>query len=323
MTDQPTCPRCGKPIHDMGYVCRSCATKATDALTVVATLAGEETTTIARLDQVNRTGGLLEPLEPWPKADSALYPTALPVNLDAAQRFHEAAGTLGGLAARIAAERGQTVAISGPCHHDTCRRITDRHGPLIAGPVCPDHGKHELAYVAGFLAEQVDWIRHRPDADRLLRSIVDNCAQLVAVVDRPADRWYAGTCDECGEALWPAAGVSTIRCDCGAEYDADERRTTMVEQLEEVWLGPDHCAHALSMLSIPTNASTIRTWAERGRLAPHPDSLPGRPRYRVGSVRELVVQMHAEQRERTLRAAVRNAELAARKAAQAKEPMSA
>jgi hypothetical protein len=325
VTDQPTCPRprCGRPIHDQGYVCRTCTDAIGDLLTVVALAAGEEVATIARLDHIARTGGQQDPpLEPWSTAEGALYPTPLPINLDADERFAAADLALYTAALAIEDERGIVMPITGPCRHHTCRLATDRTSRHL-GPACPDHARHPLGYVAAFLGQQLEWLRHRPNADTELGAIADACLQLIAVVDRPADRWYAGTCTQCGEDLWPAAGVSTVRCDCGAEYDADERRTAMLERLEEMWLGPEQAAHAMTALGLPVVASTIRTWAERHRLAPHPDSLPGRPRYRVGSVRELVRQMHAEQRHRTLKAAVRTAELAARRAARTKETMSA
>lgn len=324
MSDQPTCPRprCGRPIHDQGYVCRPCAGLIGDLLAVVVLAAGEEVATIAKLDAISRNGGLLEPLEPWPKAESALYPNPLPVNLDAAERFSSATMALETAARAIEAERGAVMALTGPCRHNTCRRIAEGM-VFIAGALCADHGRHPLAYVATFLAEQLEWLRHRPDANVELGEIGNACTQIIAVVDRPADRWYAGNCGECGDELWPAAGVGTIRCDCGAEYDADERRTWMLSQLEEMWLGAEQAAHAMTSLGMPVVASTIRTWAERHRLAPHPESLPGRPRYRVGSVRELVRQLHADQRERTLRAAVRAAEVADRRSRRAKEMMGA
>jgi len=324
VTDQPICPRprCGRPIHDQGYVCRPCADAIGDQLAVVALAAGEAWTTIAKLDHIARNGGLLEPLEPWPKAESALYPNPLPVNLDAADRYSAAVMALDAAARAVEDERGVTLAITGPCRHGSCRRISEGW-VAIAGPLCADQGRHPLAYVAEFLARQLEWLRHRPGADVELANIADASAQIIAVVDRPPDRWYAGTCTECGEGLWPAAGVATIRCDCGAQYDADERRTWMLGQLEEMWLGPEQAAHAMTSLGLPVVASTIRTWAERHRLAPHPDSLPGRPRYRVGSVRDLVRQTHADQRQRTLRAAVRTAEVANRKSQRARETMSA
>ncbi len=75
----------------------------------------------------------------------------------------------------------------------------------------------------------------------------------------------------------------------------------------------------------------VQGYARRGRLAPHPDrDAHGYPRYRLGSVRDLVHAQHAEERERTLRAAIRTAELAekrrqkaARQAAKEQEMMSA
>jgi DNA-directed RNA polymerase subunit RPC12/RpoP len=300
---------CARPVPDTAYVCTTCTTKVGDALAELVNLAGEAATTIAKLDHVMRTGGTWPQPEPEGKAASALYPNPLPVNLDAAERYSAAVTELLTRTRRIALERGRPVTLA-VCRHETCARVVDRH---IIGPVCHARLIGPIGALAMALRTNLDWLRHRQDARQSLQAIQDACTQIVAVVDRPADVWYAGKCAECQEALWPAAGVHTIRCHCGATYDADERRTAMLQQLDDVWLGPEHLAHALAMLSVPVPAPTIRTWADRGRLAPHPDSIPGRPRYRVGSVRELVEQMHAEQRERTLRAAVKAAELAERK----------
>src|SRR5690606_30597486 len=59
--------------------------------------------------------------------------------------------------------------------------------------------------------------------------------------------------------------------------------------LDDEWLIAEQAAHALTALGVKITASSIRGYAHRGRLAPHRDSLPGRPRYRVGSIRELAL----------------------------------
>jgi len=325
MTDLPTCPLCGRPIHDQAYIDRDCARRVDEALALVIVVAGEVTNTVAKLDRVNRIGGHEdEATEPAPadsrpgpawlrstEHDSALNPTPMPVNLSAGRRHNQAAMELLNAARRIENERGRTMPTTPHCAHNTCRAVVQR---LIVGPPCAWAGAHPLVDVAAFLRTQLDWLRHRQNAADELGAIQDAAQTIVAIVDRPADQWFAGLCS-CGEKLWPNAGAKTIRCHCGAEHDANERRAAMLEQLEEVWLGPDQCAHALTMLGVPTNASTIRTWgAQRHLLAPHPESLPGRPRYRVGSVRELAEQAHQAQKERSLKAAVKAAEAAERKA---------
>lgn len=275
MTDLPKC-RCGHPIHDMAYVCGRCADGVRHELAEVVKVAGAITLTVAKLDRLGEGGPRADPEPP------------LPVNLSAATAHDAAVGELSTWARHVAEVRGGDVEGNG----------------------------HPLALLALWLTGQVDWLRHRQEAEEALDAITDACRALVRVVDRRAERWYAGRCDSCQTDLYPVAGAKTIRCpECPAEYDADQRKVKLLRDLEDVWATPEQCAHAMTSLGLPVNASTIRTWgAQRHRLAPHPESLPGRPRYRVGSVRELVEQMHAEQRERTLRAAVKAAEAADRKA---------
>lgn len=278
MSDQPTCPRCGRPIHDQAYVDSRCGRDLEHALEKVALVAGETTTTVAKLDHIGEGGQRTDPEAP------------LPVNLDAAQR-HDAAVTALTTWARHASEtRG----------------------------INPTGSGHPLAVLARWLVGQVDWLRHRREAEEAFDELTEACKTIVAVVDRPPERWYAGRCDApegCNEELRPHAGAKTIRCGCGLEYDAEKRKAKLLRDLDDVWVTADQCSFAMGNLGMKVDAATIRKWgsADRARLAPHPDSLPGRPRYRVGSVRELVEHMHAEQRERTLRAAVKAAELAERR----------
>lgn len=280
MTDRPSCPRCDKPVHDMAYVCRPCTTAVEADLARVARIAGEITTTVAKLDRIERDS---EPdADPWEKNPNALYPMALPVRLSKAATHDAAVNELLTWARHVEETRGITMMGSG----------------------------HPLALLAEFVAGQLDWLRHRQEADEALRAISDACRALVNVVDVPRQRWYAGRCT-CGIEMNPYSGARKVVCSsCGAEYDPDDRKVAMLDELAEMWLTADQSSHALGVLGLPVAASTIRTWASAHRLAPHPDSLAGRQRYRVGSVRELVEQLRAEQKERALGAAERTAQRA-------------
>lgn len=304
MTEAPTCPRpgCGRPIHDMAYVDGRCGDQLRRDLELVAKLAGEAATTVARMDRIGHGGQRTDTEVP------------LPVNLGAAADHDAAVNTLTTWARHVHGESGRplpTVHTRPWCVHDSCnqRRIGRYIGPACDALNPPDH---PTAITARWLAEQVDWIRHRPEADEAFDELADACSLIVRVVDRPAERWYAGPC-ACGGELWPAAGKATARCpECGTVHDLAARKVAMLDQLEEVWATAALCAHALVSLGVAANASTIRVWANRGRLAPHPEGAVGHPRYRIGSVRELIVEHEHDERMRRLERAVKDAERAER-----------
>jgi predicted RNA-binding Zn-ribbon protein involved in translation (DUF1610 family) len=294
MTEAPTCDRCGRRIVDTAYVCPDCARELRRDLETVAKVAGEVVTTIARLDHIGERDGEGSPAgDPEARADNALFPMALPVNLDAGEQHDAAVNALTTWARHV---------------HETSGR---------ALPVVARRDEHPLAVLAAWLVDQLDWLRHRPEAADAFGQLSEAARTLVRIVDRPPSRWYAGPCGhgDCTETLRPVAGATTAICPaCGAEHDLDRRRAWLLEQAEELWAPATRLAHLLTQLGVTCTPEMIRGYAHRGRLAPHPDVDPrGYPRYRLGSARELVDGQRREERERTLRAAVRAADLAERR----------
>lgn len=303
MTDQPTCDRCGHPTRDTtAYVCDRCRDRLREDLATVAKVAGEASVTIARLDQVERAGaGQHEPEDTTcvcrlceegrqDKAANALAPKPWPVDLGAAQRHDEAVSQLITWVRHIVETRGLDV-------------------PVATG--------HPLAAAAAWLGGQLDWLRHRPEATEAFDVLTGACWTIVNVVDRPADRGSLGACgvDVCTEELRQVAGATVVRCGgCGVEHDVAERCARLLRLAEDYWDIAAALAHLLTEYGVPCTAEMIRGYAHRGRLAPHPESSPTRPRYRLGSVRELVDEQHRLVRERRLRAAVQAAERADRRA---------
>lgn len=322
MTEQPTCPRpeCGRVIHDQAYVCIPCRDQEREQLELVARLAGEAATTIARLDRIAATAGGARESPPEPdlgRAESALYPTPLPVDLMAAADHAAGVNTLVTWARHCAEERGlELPAVRPGCPHWTCAK--SRRAYFI-GPAC-EPPEHPLAVAATWLAGQLDWLRHRPEADEAYDEISYACRLLIAVVDRPADRWYAGPCGVagCTERLYPVAGARTTRCACGADHDLGQRKTELLERVEEQWATATRAAHLLTALGVRCTPSMVRNYADRGRLAPHPDlDAMGHPRYRLGSIRELMHERRELDLKRRADKAIREAERAVRKARKA------
>lgn len=330
MTNLHTCAWCKRPLQDQAVICPTCTEPAARGLRRVANLAGEAATTIARLDQLGETAtGPHEPPEPEARSTNALTSTALPVNLGAGAGHDAGVGVLLTWARHVAGVKGvplPTVRRT-PCVHPTClaRRAGRAAGPLCAGEPL----EHPVTVLADWLGGQLRWLRQRPEAGEALSEIQDACIAMERVVDRAPERWFAGVCGattmagQCPKTLWPAAGAKTIRCVCGAEHDADERKQKLLDEAEDRWVTASWSAHLLTSLGVSCTPEMVRGYAHRGRLAPHPVPDGKSPRYRFGSVRELVEQQHAAERERTLRAAVRQAELAERRSQKAKRDQEA
>lgn len=289
--ERPTCDRCERPIHDTAYVCSVCADRLRDDLGSVAAVAGEAWTTIARLARLGTDS----------PGRSAERP--LPFSWEAADATWAASNTLTTWARHIAETRGITLTgpagpTQGPlcrvqsCHHTTCARIISRAN------------EHPLAYVARFLAEQLTWLRHRQEADDAFDELIDACRLAVRTIDQPPVRWYAGKCDNCDTDLYAAPSAKFVRCrDCSTEHDADERRAWLLDLAEDQLVHASLAAAAITALGHPVKDSTVRKWAERGRLAPHGTDHRGRPIYRVGDVRVLAIESERRAETRNLTAA--------------------
>lgn len=280
MTDLPTCDRCGQLVHDQSYVCDRCSRDLARDLALVARLAGEVTVTVARLSRTGQPGRRVDPNPP------------LPVNLSAAYDHSAAVTVLLTWARHVSYERGDAL--------PTVR--LDRERPI--------------AVLALWLAapDRLRWLRHRPEADEAFDEMLDACRLLVRVVDRAAERWYAGRCgvDGCQAELYPVAGASTVICrDCGSRHDLDERKSDLLVQAEDQLASASWCAATLTRLGVPCRTNTVVKWGARGRLLGHGVDALGHPLYRLGDVRDLVIEAQHREKLCALRAAVRAAELVA------------
>lgn len=328
------CERCQRPQGDGSTVCVECTKPVAKLLDQVVRVAGEATTTIARLDVLGDAGGASpEPeIDPAPKSPYALTATALPVDLDAAEANRTAVRELALLARTVAWQRGAALPTvhthQVACGHATCRTARAVRGRTL-GPACsvPVQATHPLALVARWLSGQLGWLRHQMDADRALSGIEAACRAILAVVDRKPARWSLGPCGAalepivliCVEDLRPISGARTVWCKCGAEWDVEARKRELLDRLDDTWLPATKATHMLRWLGEEqANANTIRGWAKKDWLMAHPSSLPGQPAYRLGSIRELI----RIERNRKLAYAVREAELA-EAARQRKQPQEA
>lgn len=306
MIEQPLCDVCSDPVGDMSYACRRCGQRVERSLGDVVKVAGEAVTTIARQAHIGGGGKRTSTEPPLPYSVDAAWDHDAAVNtlITWARHVHESSG------------RPMPTVRTAPCSHSSCDA---RRSGWVWGPTCAgEPPEHPLAVVATYLIAQLEWLRHRQEAAEAFDEITDACRVLTKVVDRPAERWYAGGCDVCAADLYPVAGAKTARCsECSCVHELEARMPWLLDQAENVLAGASWCAATLTRLGAPTTASTIRSWGRRGRLVDHGHDPAGHPLYRLGSVRELVLEAAQRERMRKLQAAVDQAERQNRRAAAA------
>lgn len=229
MTIDHACDLCGNPTD--GYVCPADVVTTARYLQRVVDLAGEVETNVARLARYATRNGRRAPLadeestgrevnrrqpvrvfgfpaskeRPLP---NALRAVALPVDLNASARAAQAFNDVTTWARMVHEERGARL--------------------LLDVGV----GEHPAAVAAGFLLDQLDWMRHQPFADEAFEQLRAAGAVIQRIVDRPADEDLVGVCD-CGLYLYARRGRALVQCLCGLAWNVQESRLTLMEALRD------------------------------------------------------------------------------------------
>lgn len=247
------CVRCARPVADTGYCCHGCATGLSVALLKGGLLISELDTTIARLGVTSDSG-------------QSSAETPMPFDWDAADAAWAIRNTLTTWARHI---------------HEASGR-----------PLPPDRG----VLLCAWLAEQVDWLRVRPEAEQAFDELHGAMRLLRNTIDTHAERWYAGICGAplqdgyCERDLYAGSGAGWVTCTaCGASFDAQDRKTVLLNSVRDHLTYAETIARALSAWGWKITSSQIRGYAHRHRLLPHGSDEASRPLYRVGDVIELLV----------------------------------
>lgn len=154
------------------------------------------------------------------------------------------------------------------------------------------------------------------------RDVTRVVTQIRYVIDRPADRWYAGPCDTDGcveqlltfdddgrprrearpSTLYADPELDVVTCrQCGARYDVEERRAWLLAAAEDQLAHAELIGRAAPALGVEITPAAVRNYAARGRISAHGTDLQGRPLYRVGDVIDVaqdVLAKKAEAREK-------------------------
>lgn len=295
---EPRCG-CGNPVRD-ATLCTACGLRLDNALDQITDhhgLGWDLDIALTRQARITRTGG-----RPTPDEDrdeqrqmpGTLRPTPAPYDqraADAARTLRAALHTWAQIAAHETGVHSPTNRRGiGPvcrrCPHPSCLRI-----PAIPTPPATITG------LAAWLRPRVGWLRHHPHAQRALDDILDTVNTARAAVDRPAERLYAGPCDQCRNDLYARAGARIVECvDCDLVYEVEARRAWLLRSAEDVLASATEIARAITRFGQPVTPDAIRGYVHRGQLLAHGHRMIGKreiPTYRLGDVLDVLAQQAA------------------------------
>ena len=143
------------------------------------------------------------------------------------------------------------------CLHISCSTARRSRPPA-------DHVSACCVYLLG----HANWIRTQHWAPEIIDEMQHIEGQLRRMVDRPADKWFAGPCDTCERDLYAKVGAASVECaECDLVYDVDARRVWLLEQAQDRLLTAAELARAVSWLGTePLTGERVRKWAQRGRI---------------------------------------------------------
>jgi hypothetical protein len=267
----PTCDLDGRPVDGTAYVCSPCSDKTRADLLRIVDLAGDVEAAILKLV---RYGG----------AGQGSGERPVPFDDVRAERAAAVGNTLATWARHVAEARGVEIP----------------HRPGVPG----------AAVVAGWLADQLEWLRHQREAAEAMSDLREAAREVERIVDRPRDRWYAGPA---GRICLPAAGArwsctrcrvrGTVRCpECKAEHDAAARKQWLLDEARDALVHAELMARALTALDIEdVTPARVRGMARHGRLMAKGTNSAGDPTYRVGDVLDVVEEQERIEAERVRR----------------------
>lgn len=286
---------CPRQTPDTGYVCTECATTLTRNLALLLDRPQERAVVVidhTRRPTQHRTTGL-------PEHDTGLehdlvdrMTRAQTITADANEGRDGAPADRGAVRLPYAyrtAEARRDLINTMRAAADGIARRRGLHRPLDT--------PQALAY---WLTHHVQWLRQQDDGGAIIGELLYAIREAIKAVDNPPERRYAGPCTAsttdpvgleraCDGELYALPNRDTIECPvCGATYPVTERRAWLLDQADDMLLPATELARAIDGLGVPVTGAMIRRWKMRGMLANK--GTEARPLYRLGDVRELVVE---------------------------------
>lgn len=235
---------------DGGTVCRPCITILEQVLAETDWLVDELTTTVIR-QQAYRTDG----------DGSRGTERPLPFHLKAADVLRDLHGVLGSWARMLSEERPEWL-------------------------LPADNPKA----IASWLLCRKETIRHHVAGGDLVEEVSQHRAAALWVIDRPAERVYAGPC-ECGADLYAKPGKPEATCQrCEGTYSVEAMQEWMRSQVSERLVTAREAAGLLSRFGYETQQKTIDKWWERKKVVERGHDTKGVRLYLFGDLMRLAAQ---------------------------------
>ncbi len=161
-----------------------------------------------------------------------------------------------------------------------CRLIAEERGKDLP----EDHP----AAVARWLLNHVTWLRHHRAGADAVDEITSVVHKVRYIVDRPAERIYAGPCKDCNGDMYGKPGAAMVECrPCGLEYDVAEMVAWMHSELRGKLVTAREATVLLGRMGLPVQQKTIDKWRERDRLTEHSQDREGKRLYLFDDLVEL------------------------------------
>ena len=250
---QHTTCACGRPSGDDAYVCTHCANQTRTALrTIGGGLDADLTVTMAKQGTRPTTHG---------GGHGKKSEAPLPLDLRAAEARTILTGTLRAWVTRI--------------REDMPRSTRPRD---------------TMPAMAAWLLPLTGWLRHATYGAQALDELTAAVQQALRVVDTPEERVGVGRCPTCSSPVYAPASRLTAYCktdDCDGTVDVQQWQQSLQTLAWSHEAGATEiAAFATKHLGMRLAASTIRSWATRGRITPTNPGEPT-PRYRFEDVAKL------------------------------------
>jgi hypothetical protein len=154
-----------------------------------------------------------------------------------------------------------------------------------------DETKASTAELLRFIADNLDWLAHREDAETAFDELGTVHLLLEVTIGARVLGPYAGPCDVCGRDMYARTGATIVECrHCALEWDLEPRRAWLLGQVGDQLATAADLSRALGGLGVDVRPETIRKWRERKLLHPAGTDRSGRPLYRVRDVQQLVAR---------------------------------
>lgn len=138
-----------------------------------------------------------------------------------------------------------------------CRLIAEERGKKLPGNDTPPA-------MARWLLSHVEWLRHHRAGHEAVEEITSVVHKVCRIVDRPAERIYAGPCRDCNGDMYGKPGAAKVECrPCGLEYDVAGMVEWMRSEARGRLVTAKEGAVLLSRFGLTTTRNRIDLWHHR------------------------------------------------------------